>query len=111
MSEAVGFGLVASHMETSESKVVVLRVKGVEALCSASHVAGVAVVFFASFGDVTFVPQLEMDLASHGAIVAKGKSEELDRADNVVLGGSALEGHLANMLGIDLIVTDREATA
>lgn len=72
VSEAVVFGLVSQHFELT---VVVLRVKGVEAVCLTSDVSGIAVIFCV----VTLAPLLEVDLQG-----------ELERADVVVLDVSAL---------------------
>lgn len=67
-------------------------------------------MLFASFGGVVVVvPLLVVDLASQGSIVAKGHSEELERADVVVSDASDLERWLVNMLNVT--VADREATA
>ena len=52
MSEAVVFRSVSEHIKTPESKVVVLGVRGVEAVGLASDMSGIAVVFCVSFGDV-----------------------------------------------------------
>ena len=72
VSEAVVFGFVSEHIKTSETKVVVLRVKGVEAECFASDMSGTAVIFFVSFGDIVIlVPLLEVDLGLLGDTVAK----------------------------------------
>ena len=46
-----------------------------------------------------------------GAIVAKGKSEELERADIVALDVSALKCWLVNMLGLNATLADLETTA
>lgn len=98
MSEAVVFG----HVKTSESTVAVLGVKGVEHVRLGSDSAGIAGVFFAGSGDFISVPRLGMDLS----FVEKGRSEEPDTADDVVL-----KGQQANMLGLDVMLADREATA
>lgn len=50
-------------------------------------------------------------MALQGAIVAKGKLEELERADIVVLDVSALKFWLVNMLGLNATLADLVATA
>lgn len=81
VSEAVVLGFVSEHIKTSESKVVVLRVKG--AVCLASDMLGIAVI-----GDIVeLVLLLEVDLL----VAAKGELEELERADFVVLNMSAFK--------------------
>lgn len=84
VTEAVVFGLVSERIKTSESQTVVLRAKGAEAVCLASHVSGIAVIFCASLGDVVIlVPQ--------GAIVAEAELEDPETADMVVLNVSVLK--------------------
>lgn len=86
VSETMFFGLVSEHMKTSESMVQVLGVKGVGAVCFASDLSGMAVIFF---GDVvTLVSLLEVGLALQAATVSKG---ELESAGVVVLDVSALK--------------------
>lgn len=107
VSGAVVFGLVAL-----ESKVVVHRVGGVEAVCSTTDTSGVAVIFFVSFGDIVIlVPLLDVDLALFGATMEKGTLEELERADVVVLSMSALRRWFVNMLGLNVALADLDATA
>lgn len=52
VSEAVVFGSVSEHIKTPGSKVVVLGIRGVEAVCLASDMSVIPVIFCVSFGDV-----------------------------------------------------------
>lgn len=79
VSEAVVFGLVSEQFEILHSKLVAFRAKGIEALCVAVDMSGIAVTSFVGFADTDkSMLLLERDLALLG-------TTELERADVVGL--------------------------
>lgn len=91
-----------AHIETLESKLLVPRVKGVEAVCIALDIFEIAVSFVVISGDtVVLVPLSEVDLAL---------LDELG-ADVVVLDVSAFKEWCVKMLGLNVTLADLEATA
>lgn len=81
LSEAVDFGFVSEQMKTELKGVV-----RVEVGHPACDVSDIVVNFSVICGDIVMlVPELEGDLTLLGTKLAKGKLEELERVDVVVL--------------------------